>query len=548
MRAVRTLIAARARRRGGRRLDSPGAAAARDRAGHRVRRRGRRGEHDRRRPGRSCVVELALAAGSDRQDHLAGSRHAQRGGAGAGDAPNPRAGRPDGGALLWPVRLGGIVVRPAAIAPLTRWVSGAAPGPCRPRAVRCCWSAATLPRSARALTTFGVRITVAGGARLRSAAPLGFTPGGTSGEPPLLVTGDVAGLESLGGLSGVYRTHSWLSVPALATLHSWQLRSFEARLQRAQTQLLTSGSLFSLSGPFNALDAARTQAAAAPKRLLAGRRWRACGAGAVPRARGGRAAARPGCRRRALAGRRSPQRSVPDVRPRRVRVAVRRSGCSAAPASHSPWPRCSPPRAGLPAGAVLAHSLLTPVALVALVGRADLRDSTTRQRCCSPAWRHARRCCSRSRRSPRLALALQSQRERQRPTDRAARPALLPGRRRARVSGCSPWRCGRASGSPARTGARSASRSSGWRAPRPRRRWRSRSSPSASASADSRWPTGRRCCGAPPTRPPTRVPLDATRRARCRLHDAAAARLAGAVASARRGGGVARSGAPTRAT
>src|ERR1700730_18516473 len=34
--------------------------------------------------------------------------------------------------LMNPVRLDGVVVRPAAISPLNRWLSGAGPGPCRP--------------------------------------------------------------------------------------------------------------------------------------------------------------------------------------------------------------------------------------------------------------------------------------------------------------------------------------------------------------------------------------------------------------------------------
>ncbi len=269
--------------------------------------------------------------------------------------------------LLWPVRLGGIVVRPAAIAPLSRWVSGAAPGPCRASGCPMLLVGGTLPRSAGALTTFGVRITVAGRGRLRSAAPLGFTPGGTSGEPPLLVTSDVAGLGSLAGLSGVYRTHSWLSVPALGSLHSWQMRSFEARLQRAQTQLGTNGSLFTLSGPFNAIDAARAQASAAPRRLLL------VGGGALAALALFLVLAAGGLRRDQGA----------DVA--RLRAAGARSGqCLMFVVGECGW-LCAiallagavlavavaallATAAGLSAGAVLAHSLLTPVALLALAG------------------------------------------------------------------------------------------------------------------------------------------------------------------------------------
>ena len=85
---------------------------------------------------------------------------------------------------------------------------------------------------------------------------------------PVLVTWDVAGLESLPGLSGVYRTHSWLAPLTTTRLRGWQLAGAEDRLARSQARLLLNGSQFSLSAPFTALDEARAQASAAPQRLL----------------------------------------------------------------------------------------------------------------------------------------------------------------------------------------------------------------------------------------------------------------------------------------
>ena len=85
---------------------------------------------------------------------------------------------------------------------------------------------------------------------------------------PVLVTWDVAGLESLPGLSGVYRAHSWLAPLTTTGLRGWQLGGAEDRLARAQARLLLNGSQFSLSAPFTALDEARAQASAAPQRLL----------------------------------------------------------------------------------------------------------------------------------------------------------------------------------------------------------------------------------------------------------------------------------------
>jgi hypothetical protein len=188
--------------------------------------------------------------------------------------------------LLSPVRLGGVVVRPAAIDPLGAWIersgtangvpAGAAgsaagsaiepPGPCRRSSCPMLFAGPRAPGAA--LTAFGVRIPIAGGVLLRSAAPLGFVPGQPPGQPPLLLSGDPAGLGALPGLSGVYRTYDWLALLPTTGLHSWQLASIERRLQRAQATFAPTGSGFSLTAPFAGLDAARAQAGAAPKRLL----------------------------------------------------------------------------------------------------------------------------------------------------------------------------------------------------------------------------------------------------------------------------------------
>ena len=173
--------------------------------------------------------------------------------------------------LMNPVRLGGVVVRPAAIAPLDRWLSGAAPvslrslGPCRPE--RCPMLLVGGGPVPSTLAAIGVRIQVAGSSSLRSAVPLEFVPS-RADTMPVLVTWDVAGLESLPGLSGLYRSHSWQAPLAITRLRAWQLADAEDRLARSQAHLLLSGSQFSLSAPFTALDEARAQASLAPQRLL----------------------------------------------------------------------------------------------------------------------------------------------------------------------------------------------------------------------------------------------------------------------------------------
>src|SRR5262249_56152285 len=92
----------------------------------------------------------------------------------------------------------------------------------------------------------GVRIRVVGSSSLRSAVPLGFVPSTAdiNGSTPVLVTWDVAGLESLPGLSGLYRTSSWLAPLTTERLRGWQLADAEDRLARSQARLLLSGSQF----------------------------------------------------------------------------------------------------------------------------------------------------------------------------------------------------------------------------------------------------------------------------------------------------------------
>ena len=175
--------------------------------------------------------------------------------------------------LMNPVRLSGVVVRPAAIAPLGGWLSGAAQarlgslGPCQPdRCPMLLVGGGPVPST---LAAIGVRIQVAGSSSLRSEVPLGFVPSTAdiNGSTPVLVTGDVTGLESLAGLSGLYRTSNWLAPLTTTRLREWQLAGVEDRLARSQARLLLSGSRFSLSAPFTLLDEARAQAsegAAAP--------------------------------------------------------------------------------------------------------------------------------------------------------------------------------------------------------------------------------------------------------------------------------------------
>ncbi len=174
-------------------------------------------------------------------------------------------------ALLNPVRLSGVVVRPAAISSLRGWtLGGPAVGACRTS--RCPMLVAGPSLSAGSLRSLGVNIKLVGSTQLRSPVPLGFAPGGGgASETPLLLTGDVPGLERLAGLSGVYRTHSWVSPGTGRAPEAWQLAAAERRLQTAQAAAQVTGSQLTLAAPFALLDSARAQADAAPQRLaLAG--------------------------------------------------------------------------------------------------------------------------------------------------------------------------------------------------------------------------------------------------------------------------------------
>jgi len=221
------------------------------------------GARGRRRPARWLLPALgmalaaAFAAGVAAQAQVAGDKSARsvldgtppldsqvrvtwQGAVSPGVADQVRAllGGPGLGAqtevvLMNPVRLAGVVVRPAAIAPLGRWLSGPALRPCRPE--RCPMLLAGGGPVPATLAAIGVRIQVAGLAPLRSAVPLGFVPSG-AGAAPVLVTWDVAGLASLPGLSGVYRTHSWLAPLTISRLRAWQLPGAEDRLARSQAR------------------------------------------------------------------------------------------------------------------------------------------------------------------------------------------------------------------------------------------------------------------------------------------------------------------------
>jgi hypothetical protein len=286
--------------------------------------------------------------------------------------------------LLNPVRLGGVIVRPAAISPGGGWLTTRAPGPCR--ATDCpVLALAPLPRH-RPLAAPGVRLRLAGQAMLASAVPLGFAPA-AGGGAPVVLSGDAVGLDRLPALASVYRTQNWLEMPDLARLHSWQLGMVAARLQHLQAMLPADGSL-TLTAPFAALHAARAQAARAPRGLLV------AGGGALAglagflvlcgyALRSERAADR---RRLAAAGATTAQGCVFAIAEAGLLAAL---GLLAGAGLGVAVTAGLAAHAGLPAGAIVDHSLLSAAAAPTLAGAWLLASALIALMLLAPAGRIA---------------------------------------------------------------------------------------------------------------------------------------------------------------
>ncbi|HWE32907.1 MAG TPA: ABC transporter permease [Solirubrobacteraceae bacterium] len=263
--------------------------------------------------------------------------------------------------LLNPVRLGGTVVRLAAIAPRTGGL-----GPCT--ASRCAVLLASAGAVPRGLTAPGVDVVVAGRTRLASAAALGFVPGGGGGpQAPLLVTGDIGGLATLPALQSIYRTRQWVALLPTTNLNALTPAAEQRRLAGAQASLTAASPRFTFDGPFDALAAARAAGATAPHRLLL------LAGGAVAALTLFIALAVGGLRRDLeeelarlrAAGARTAQLATLVVAESALLSAVAIVvGWAAAVGITALLARA----AGEPSGGVLTHSLLTPAGGAALVG------------------------------------------------------------------------------------------------------------------------------------------------------------------------------------
>jgi len=275
--------------------------------------------------------------------------------------------------LLRPVRLGpdGTPAQVAAIAPAGRWlrlVAGRLPRACAP--ARCEVVQVGGPPLAGVPGAEG-QVEIVGRARLTSAIPLGFRPrpgaaaGGpeTPGEAPLLVGADPAGLERLPALAAVSRTHAWSAPLGLAGIASWDLDAAAARVARLRAGLEATGG-WTVDAPLRGLDAARARAETARERvgLVAAAAAALLVAFAVVAA---------GALGRDLA---AEQQRLERRGARRWQLALLGLAEAAGPAAAGvvvgaaaglavTWARAD--GAGLDAGALTAHALLTPTALAA---------------------------------------------------------------------------------------------------------------------------------------------------------------------------------------
>ncbi len=288
--------------------------------------------------------------------------------------------------LLNPVRLNGLLVRPAAIEPLSRWSAPAVVGPCRPAACPMLLAGGRLPRST--LAAAGIHIAVAGTTRLRSSAPLGYVPSPAGGDPPLLLTGDADGLDGLPGLSGVYRSRGWVALVDPGRLHDWDLPTLERRLEIAQANLTAGSPLFSFDGPGAALATAHASAAVAPRRLFL------AGGGAIAALLLFLVLAAGGLRRDQ--GRERARLTVAGARATQslAFVAGEAAGLCAAAAVLGAVLAIAvgallASGAGLPVGATLTHSLVRPAALAGLAAGWLLASALLTVLLAAPAGRAA---------------------------------------------------------------------------------------------------------------------------------------------------------------
>ncbi len=154
----------------------------------------------------------------------------------------------------------------AGVDEIARWVTltaGRLPRACTPQ--RCeVVQVAGAPATPAVIP--GARFVLVGSGHLQSATPLGRDR--LTGNSPLLVAGDTAGLSALPGVSFVYRSTIWTSPVDPDALHTWNVPALLDNTARAAgvVEAITESDL-QLTGPTREILAARAAGRTAAQRL-----------------------------------------------------------------------------------------------------------------------------------------------------------------------------------------------------------------------------------------------------------------------------------------
>src|SRR5581483_8085155 len=211
-----------------------------------------------------------------------------------------------------------------------------------------------------------------GSAQLRDPDLLGYVSAAAEGPaaaPLLLFAPSVEALQRYAALAPYYRVYSWLSPLRADRLHTWQIRNTLAAESRAQNELYAADSAFRLSSPDEELLSADRRGRVAARRLmLVGGETSALLLGFAVIAAIGLRRGLASERRRLLArGARRWQSWLTlgaEVGAMTLAGALVGVGAGAAVVA------AIAAAAGQPAGAILAHSLLAPWTVAALLAGA----------------------------------------------------------------------------------------------------------------------------------------------------------------------------------
>ncbi len=176
--------------------------------------------------------------------------------------------------------IGGAITDLTAIEGVRRWVrlrSGRYPRECRPERCELIQVAGRGPVPSDP----SLHLVVVGKGTLSSDVPLGKDVGvklnaaveqaasyHAAKAVPILVAEGLGTLASAPFTSDLYRSYSWIVPLQRGDVHAWSVDSFQSRVTRAQTELESASEYFSLEAPTDAVQAAGDSSTVAGRRLL----------------------------------------------------------------------------------------------------------------------------------------------------------------------------------------------------------------------------------------------------------------------------------------